>query len=133
MTDARRDPASLALRAIAVLIALRAVTNLFKPLGSGTGLVFFGTLLTGTPMLVAATLLGLYMLIWAYGLWQGSRFAIPMGVAYTAYVVVNIFRFPVVNSLGKIPLAAYAVYGLVAIGIPAAAVWLVATRGAAAD
>ena len=82
------------LRVFAVLIALRALTNVFKPLGAGSGLVFFGTLLGGPANLILAPLVGFYMLAYAYGIWTQQRFALPMGIAYAVFVTINLIMFP---------------------------------------
>jgi hypothetical protein len=116
------------LRILAVLIALRGVMNIGKPLGTGTGLVFLGTLLTGTPMLILAPLLGVYMIVWAWTLWRVRGVALWMGVPYLALIAVNIFRFPSAMGLpAGVTMPMYAVYGIVALGVPALALWLVVT------
>jgi hypothetical protein len=116
------------LRLVAVLIGLRACMNFGKPFGTGSGLVFLGTLLTGTPMLILAPLLGLYMIVWAWTLWHLQAAALWLGLPYLAFVVVNIVRFPIATGLpAYATLPMYAVYGLVAIGAPALALWLVAS------
>jgi hypothetical protein len=112
-------------RALAVVFVLRALTNLGKPLGTGTGLVFFGTLITGTPMLIVAPLLGAYMIVWAWGLWHATSWARPMGAAYVCLVLVNVLRFPMQQPLPPgVNLAMYAAYGAVALGVPVFALWL---------
>src|SRR5258706_11739550 len=99
MAEARREKFLLVLRVLAALIAVRSLGNLGKPLGTGSGLVFLGYLLTGPVMWVLAPLLGLYMLVWAYGLWHLRAVAVPMGLAYSALVVVNVIGFPLHQSL----------------------------------
>lgn len=109
----------LARRVLAVVFVLRALTNLGKPFGTGTGLVFFGRLLTGTPMLVLAPLLGAYMIVFAYGLWHARPWARQVGAAYVAFVLVNVLRFPVEQPLPPgVTLPMYAAYGVVAVGVP---------------
>lgn len=116
------------LRVIAVLIALRACMNLGKPFGTGTGLVFLGSLLTGTPMVILAPLLGLYMIVWAWTLWHVRPAAMWLGLPYLAFIAVNIVRFPIATGLPQYAtMPMYAVYGLVALGVPALALWLVAS------
>jgi hypothetical protein len=115
------------LRVIAVLLGLRALTNLGKPLGTGSGLVVLGRLVTGTPMMVLGVLVGAYMLILAWGLWWRRPWAFRMAVLFTAYVAVNIVRFPMIEGLPpRIPLALYAAYGVLAVGIPLVAAALLA-------
>jgi hypothetical protein len=124
----------LVLRALAALIALRAVTNLVKPLGfnpfgARTGLVFFGTLLSGTPNLVLSPLMGLYMLAYACGMWQERRFALPMGIAYAIFVPVNMALFLAVEGLpSNITPAAYAGFVTIGTGLTTLAVVLLWRR-----
>ena len=75
------DSGRTTLRVFAILIALRALTDVLKPLGAGSGFVFFGKFLTGAACYVLAPIVGVVMLIYAYGLWQLRRFAMPMGIA----------------------------------------------------
>ena len=130
----RRDPLLVVLRTIALLIALRSLGNLGKPFGTGTGLMFFGFMLKGPAMWVLAPAVGLYMIAWAYGLWNLRSFAVPMGVAYLGYVVVNLIGFPLTEGLpkGAEPWM-YAIYALVGFGVPALALWILVTRRRARD
>jgi hypothetical protein len=113
------------LRVLAVLIALRSLMNLGKPFGTGSGLVFLGFLLTGPAMWVLAPALGIYMLVWTWGLWGLRSYAVPMGFAYLALVTVNLVGFPLTEGLREgITLPMYGVYALVAFGAPALALWL---------
>jgi hypothetical protein len=114
---------TLALRIIAVLIALRGSTNVFKPFGSGSAFVFFGQMLPHTSVL--GPLVGIFMLIYAYGLWTLRGFALPMGVAYAVFATLNIVLFYFYNELpaGWGP-GAYLLFALVGIAVPWAAVVL---------
>jgi hypothetical protein len=119
------------LRVCAVLIGLRALTNVFKPFGAGSGLVFFGALLTGWANTVVAPLLGVFMLVYAYGLWNVRRFALPMGIAYGIFVVLNLALFPLVHGLaGNLPPLGYVAFAAVGAGITWGAVWLLARTAA---
>jgi len=109
---------------MAILIAIRALTNVFKPLGAG-GLVFFGKLLSGGANAILAPALGIYMLIFAYGMYDRRQYALPMGILYTVFVVFNVLLFPVFEPLpGGWGMGGYSVFGLIAVGGPAFAVWL---------
>ena len=123
------DISLLVLRVFAVLIALRALTNVFKPVGAGSGLVFFGKLLTGVANTILAPLVGVYMLVLAYGIWQQRRFALPMAVAYAIYVAINLALFPVFEGIPKPygPLA-YLGFAAVGLGVPVITIWLLARR-----
>jgi hypothetical protein len=110
---------------MALLIALRALTNIFKPFGAGSGLVFFGKLLGGAATAILAPMLGVYMLIYAYGMYDKRQYALPMGILYTLFVVFNVVLFPVFEPLpGGWGLGAYSLFGFLAIGGAAFAVWL---------
>jgi len=125
------DRGALVLRVLAVLIGLRALTDVFKPLGAGSGLVFFGKLLTGTANLILAPLLGLYMLVYAVGIWNMRRFALPMGVAYAGLVIINIVMFPLLQGMPPgFSSGAYVAFGVVAIGTTSGAAWLLNARKA---
>jgi len=127
VTGAVVDRRTTALRVIAVLMALRALTDVFKPLGAGRGLVFFGSMLTGAPMIVLAPLVGAYMLVYAYGLWRVRRFALPMGIAYAVLVTINLVRFPMVNPMPPgVTGFRYLIFAAIGFGVSVSAVWLLA-------
>jgi hypothetical protein len=135
MTAPRPGRDRAVVRVLAVLTALRALTNLGKPFGTGTGLVVLGSLVTGTPMIVLSLLLAGAMLLLAWGLWHGRPFAVAMAAAYAAYIAVNVVRFPLVTGLPQnlpappaVVAAGYVVYGAIAVGTPALAAWLLARQ-----
>src|SRR5262249_1643683 len=116
------------LKVFAVLFALLAVSNLLKPLqlGGQTGVVFFGQKLTGTANTIAGLLFGIYLLVYALGIWRMRRFALPMGHAYATYVVLNLIMFTAKNPRppGVGPVIFGVVYAVVAIGVSFAAAYL---------
>ena len=125
------DAGKTTLRIFALLFGLRALTDVFKPLGAGSGLVFFGKLLTGVPNLILAPLVGIYMLVYAYGLWRLRRFALPMGIAYAIYASINLVLFPVLQPIpGGYGAGAYAGFVAVGAGVCWGAVWLLQRRAA---
>lgn len=83
------------LRAFAVLFALLAVSNLLKPLemGGQTGFVFLGRRLSGTPNLIAGWSFAVFLAAYAWALWKERAAALPLGLAYGAYVAANLFLF----------------------------------------
>jgi hypothetical protein len=83
------------LRAFAVLFALLAVSNLLKPLelSAQTGFVFMGRRLEGTPNLIAAWSFAALLAAYAAALWREKAAALPLGLAYAAYVSANLFLF----------------------------------------
>jgi hypothetical protein len=111
----------------AVSFVLLAVSNLLKPLqlgGEQTGFVLFGTRLSGTANILAGPLFGLYLLIYAYGIWTMRRFAVGMGHAYAAYVIVNLLLWHANDPTPRTP-------GHVAFGVVYAAVAIAVSLGAA--
>ena len=113
------------MRVFAVLIAVRALTDVLKPLGAGSGFVFFGKFLTGMACYILAPIVGVLMLVYAYGLWQLRRFALPMGVAYGALVTINLVVFPILQGLpARFNVLAYVAFALVGLAVSWGAVWL---------
>ena len=84
-----------ALTVAAVLFGALAVSNLLKPLelNASHGFVFFGHRLHGIANVIAGPLFGLYLAAYAAGIWGLRRWALPMGVAYAGYVIVNLLSF----------------------------------------
>jgi hypothetical protein len=85
-------------RALAVLVALRAATNLGKPFGP-SGFVVLGQLLHGAASTVVAPLFGVAMLVYAWGLWHARPWALALGVAYAVWATANIALFPVFEAI----------------------------------
>jgi hypothetical protein len=112
-------------RIIAVLIALRAATNFGKPFTPGAGLVILGRLMGGFAATVVAPLLGLAMVIYAWGLWQGRRWAFPAGVAYAVWATLNVVLFPIVEGVpSRFSPLMYLVFAVPGVVVPWAAAWL---------
>ena len=119
----------------ALLFAILAVSNLLKPfqlLGAQTGFVLFGQRLEGMANIIAGPLFGLYLLAYAYGIWQKKRFALPLSHAYATYVVLNILLF--MGSNESPPGIGYLIFGLVysvvAIGVSCGAAYVLTKRKA---
>jgi hypothetical protein len=124
-----------ALTAFAILFAVLAGSNLLKPfqiLGPQTGFVLFGERLEGTANAVAGPLFGLFLLVYAIGIWGMKRWALPLAWLYAAYVVANLllFRFRTETPPGVGYMIFGLVYMLVAIGVSAGAAWLLSRRKA---
>lgn len=106
----------------AVLFGLLAVSNLLKPLqlgGEQTGFVFLGTRLDGLANTIAGPLFGLFLAVYAWGIWHMRRFALPMSHAYATWVIVNLVLWqgndPNEKTTGYIVFGI--VYAVVAIGV----------------
>jgi hypothetical protein len=123
-----------ALTIFAILFAILAVSNLLKPLqiGEQTGFVFFGNRLSGTANAIAGPLFGIFLAVYAYGIWNMRRFALPMGHAYATYVILNLMlwsmRDPTERTAGYMVFGA--VYAVIAIGVSLGAAILLTKRKA---
>src|SRR5207247_10709058 len=89
------------LTVLALLFGLLAVSDLAKPLeaslggGLRPGFVLFGHRLSGTANAVVGPLFGLYLLVYAAGIWRMRRWALPVGTVYAVYVFVYLTLFMV--------------------------------------
>ncbi|MFI5396564.1 MAG: hypothetical protein ACHQ9S_13605 [Candidatus Binatia bacterium] len=124
------------LSTFAVLFVLLAISNLLKPFrfgGSDTGFVFFGQRLSGTANAIVGPLFGIYLLVYAFGVWRMKRYALPMAYAYAGYVIINLILFNMRNPVP--PGVGYLIFGVVysgiAIGVSSGAAYLLSKRKAA--
>ena len=130
MSEAQRGRA---LTIFAILFGLLAVSNLLKPFqfgGDQTGFVFFGQRLSGVANTIIGPLFGVFLAIYAYGIWAMRRFALPMGHAYATYVILNLILFSFRNTVPDT--AGYQIFGIVystiAIGVSLGAAVLLTRR-----
>ena len=103
----------------AVLFTLLAVSNFMKPLSGGRGhFVFFGTRTSGVANAILGPAFGLYLVIYAIGIWRQKRWAVPMAWAYAAYVLINmaLFTMKTPQNSWNSPVSAV-VYVAIAIGV----------------
>jgi hypothetical protein len=78
----------------ASLFALLALSNLSKPFSGGhAGLVFLGTKTAGLANDILSPAFGIYLLVYAWGIWTQKRWAIPMAWAYAVWVPINMALF----------------------------------------
>jgi len=88
------------LKVLAGLFCLLAISNLLKPLQltDDIGFVLLGRRLDGTANMIAGPLFAVYLAVYAAGIFRMKRYALPMGVVYAGYVIVNLimwnFRMP---------------------------------------
>ena len=130
MAQAQRGTA---LTIFAVLFGILAISNLLKPFqvgGDQTGFVFFGQRLSGTANTIIGPLFGLFLAVYAYGIWTMRRWALPMAHAYATYVVLNLILY---SFRGTYPDSVEykvftAVYAAVAIGVSLGAAVLLTQR-----
>jgi hypothetical protein len=137
-------------RICAVLIVLRSFTNFAKLFqGEAATLVLFGRILHGSDAALPSLAVGLFMLAAGIGMWMGARWALPLAVAYAAYVAVNLLSWTITNpeelvrvgarfssatdpgELRRIGAAAFFGYCLVALGTTAGPAWILWKRRAA--
>jgi hypothetical protein len=82
-----------ALTGFAVLFVLLAIEDILKPFrleGPTTGLVFFGTRLSGTADAIMGPLFGIFLLVYAAGIWRMRRYVLYIAYGYATYVVINL-------------------------------------------
>jgi len=130
MSEAKRGTA---LTVFAVLFGLLAVSNLLKPLQltSSAGFVFFGRRLDGAANMILGPLFGVLLAVYAYGIWNMRRFAMPIAHAYATYVILNLILFTFQVPEGyTLPVAFMAVYAVIAIGVSLASAILLTQRKA---
>ena len=90
------------LTTMAILLVVLAIEDVLKPFhleGPTTGLVFFGRRLSGMPDAILGPLLGIFLLIYAAGIWRMRRYALYLGFAYAIYVTINIVLFTATNPM----------------------------------
>jgi hypothetical protein len=103
-------------RVVAVLIALRALTNFGKPFVAGSRFVVVGHLMGGVASAVVAPLFGLAMV---------RPWARPGAVAYALWATVNVVLFPVFEPIPtRFPPWSYALFAVPGVAVPWLAVWL---------
>jgi hypothetical protein len=112
------------LTALAVLMALLAISNFTKPLSqaaapqSDAGFVFFGHRLHGLANAILGPLFGVALATYAYGVWTMRRWVVPLAAAYAVYVIVNLIAFAIHPPAGDgAPAFWLLAYALVAIGV----------------
>ena len=123
------------LTVLAILFAIMAVSNLLKPFqigGAQTGFVFLGHRLSGAGNSIIGPLFGLYLAVYAAGIWRRKRYALPMAYGYAVYVVLNLVLFTIYGPKPPITGIGYALFGVVyatvAIGVSSGAAYLLRTR-----
>ena len=111
-----------ALTVCAVLFSLVAISNVLKPfqiLGAQTGFVFFGFRLDPIGSAVLGPAFGVFLFLYAYGIWNMRRWVLPLAHFYATYVVLNLILFTFFTEQpGTAASIAFGiVYSVVAIGV----------------
>ncbi len=115
------------LRVFAALFVLLAISNLLKPLemNESHGFVLFGTRLAGTANMIAGPVFGIYLLVYAIGIFMQKRYAVGMGIAYATYVIANLVAWSMFKpDTAESSLAFSLGYMAIAIGVSGGAAWL---------
>jgi len=118
---------------LAVLFGLLSVSNFLKPLqlGADVGFVLLGHRLSGTANMVAGPVFGLYLLVYAVGVWRMKRYALPMAFFYAGYVMANLAMWTLHKPLGADTSLAFGLaYMTIAIGVSAGAASLLSRNRA---
>lgn len=122
-----------ALTVFAVLFAILSVSNLLKPFqlgGDQTGFVFLGYRLDAFGSAILGPLFGLFLITYAYGIWNLRRWAVPLSHFYATWVVLNLILFSFVTESPSTPgkVAFGIVYSIVAIGVSGGAALILTRR-----
>jgi hypothetical protein len=126
----------MTLTILALLLALMAVSNFGKPFAHnpGVGFVFFGMRLSGLANQIVAPIFGALLAVYVFGILMMRRFALPLGVFYAAYVIVNmplfILRYHGTPVMQEHSWAYLVPYPFVAIGVSSGAAYLLYQRRA---
>jgi hypothetical protein len=97
MAESRRGAA---LTILAALFIILAVTDILKPFhleGPTTGLVFFGTRLSGVANAVLGPALGIFLIAFGVGIWRMRRYALTVAIVYAIYVSLNLVLYAARN------------------------------------
>jgi hypothetical protein len=120
---------------LAMLLALMAISNFGKPFAPnnpGVGFVFFGTRLAGAANMIVAPIFGTMLAVYVYGILAMRRLALPLGIFYAAYVIVNmplfILKYHGTPVMQEHSWAYLVPYPFVAIGVSSGAAWLLYRR-----
>lgn len=122
-----------ALTIFAILFGILAISNMTKPLqiGDSTGFVFLGQRTSGLANMILGPLFGIYLAVYAYGIWNMKRFALPMAHAYATYVILNLILWSLRSTPEQnLSLPFTVIYAVVAIGVSLGAAVMLTQRKA---
>jgi hypothetical protein len=118
----------------AVLFALLAISNFLKPfhLDPNAGFVFLGVKTHGIANAILGPAFGVLLVVYALGIWQMRRWALPLAYAYAAYVILNLSLYSIRNAgaPGQPSLTFMIGYIAVAVGVSGGAALLLHRRHA---
>ena len=126
----------VSLTILALLLALMAISNFGKPFAHnpGVGFVFFGMRLSGVANRIVAPIFGAIIAAYVFGILTMRKFALPLGVFYAGYVIVNmplfILRYHGTPVMQEHSWAYLVPYPFVAVGVSSGAAWLLYRRRA---
>jgi hypothetical protein len=121
---------------LAILLALMAISDFGKPFSHhpGVGFVFFGTRLSGAANTVISPIFAIMLAVYVYGILAMRKFALPLGVFYAAYVILNmplfILKYHGTPVMQEHSWAYLVPYPFVAIGVSSGAAWMLYRRKA---
>ncbi len=92
-----KPPRGAVLTVFAVLFVVLAISNFSKPfhLDPRAGFVFFGVKTSGIANDILGPAFGVWLLVYAIGIWRMRPWALPLGYAYAAYVITNLVLFTI--------------------------------------
>lgn len=126
----------LALTILALLLAVMVISNFGKTFSHhhGVGFVFFGARLSGTLNMIIAPIFAILLAVYVYGILAMRKFALPLGIFYAAYVIINmplfILRYHGTAVMQEHSWSYLVPYPFVAIGVSSGAAYLLYRRRA---
>lgn len=84
----------------ALLFAMLALSDFSKPfhMSPNVGFVFLGAKTHGIANAILGPAFGFLLLLYAVGIWRMRRWALPIGLAYATYVIVNLSLYCIRNA-----------------------------------
>ncbi len=107
---------------MAVLFLVLALSDFTKALQHAGnpergGLVVLGHKFTSTPAnIIGGTLVGLFLVFYAYGIWNRKRWVLPIALVYAFYVPVNLVMFWFLHTEPRPTVGFIAFYLFVSLG-----------------
>jgi hypothetical protein len=129
MTDEQRGPV---LTLFAFLYVLLAISDFAKPFSHdpAIGFVYLGVRQSGSTNAILASLFGIGLLIFAYGIWTMRNYAMPAAYIFTAWVIINTILFRIKNPSAPQPIAFMIAATAIGIGVPLATAIILSRRRA---
>ena len=123
-----------ALTILAILLTLMVISDFHKPFAHHPGEASYSSARLSGALQIVAPIFGIILAVYVYGILAMRKFALPLGIFYAAYVIVNtplfILRYHGTAVMQEHSWAYLVPYPFVAIGVSSGAAWLLYRRRA---